>query len=210
MSVLGRTFDESYPPSIWGGGGGPTPTPAFALVFDGHTIPPPTGPGHVMNDSAAIAGASVLTVNANGVVGLVAWLGALASGGKVRLAASGAAWCEYTLTASPTVVGDVWTLPVTFAALGSDFFDPTTDDPVTLGAAAAPLAARTVEVEAPEVEEEPPDVEVDPGYWTVVEVQSWVTDHPDRAQGVLDAELARGDAARVTLVAWLESRLEAP
>jgi hypothetical protein len=41
-------------------------------------------------------------------------------------------------------------------------------------------------------------------HFTVGDVQEWVDDHADQADEVLDAEQARGDAARVTLVRWLE------
>ena len=48
----------------------------------------------------------------------------------------------------------------------------------------------------------------DPGAFTVAELEAWVEENPDQAAALLDAEQARGDAARVTLVAWLESHQE--
>lgn len=50
---------------------------------------------------------------------------------------------------------------------------------------------------------------LDPGSFTVAQVEAWVEDHPDEAASVLAAEEGRGDAARVTLLDWLQARLEA-
>jgi hypothetical protein len=40
--------------------------------------------------------------------------------------------------------------------------------------------------------------------FTIPAVEAWVDDHPDFADEVLDAETARGDSARSTLLRWLE------
>ena len=43
---------------------------------------------------------------------------------------------------------------------------------------------------------------------TIADVKDWVDDHPDLADEVLAIEQARGDAARSTLVDWLEGFIE--
>jgi hypothetical protein len=48
------------------------------------------------------------------------------------------------------------------------------------------------------------------GDFTIAQVEEWVEAHPDQVDEVLAAEQARGDDARVTLVAWLENRQEYP
>jgi ABC-type nitrate/sulfonate/bicarbonate transport system substrate-binding protein len=40
--------------------------------------------------------------------------------------------------------------------------------------------------------------------FTIGDIQAWVDDHPDDADEVLAVEDSRGDAARVTLLRWLE------
>ena len=65
--------------------------------------------------------------------------------------------------------------------------------------------------ELPEIEEVPEeDVEVeegayDPGEYTVAEVQEYVTDNPDEALAIYDAEIAGKN--RSTLVTWLEEQI---
>jgi hypothetical protein len=51
----------------------------------------------------------------------------------------------------------------------------------------------------------PGDVE----HFTIPQVQEWVGAHPDQRADVLAAEEARGEAARSTLVDWLNAQ-EAP
>lgn len=44
----------------------------------------------------------------------------------------------------------------------------------------------------------------DPAAYRVPDIKSWVDANPDWADEILAAERARGDAARVTLIDWLE------
>ena len=46
-----------------------------------------------------------------------------------------------------------------------------------------------------------------PGSYSIAAIQAWVADNPDQADEVLAAEQARGDAARKSLVSWLESQI---
>lgn len=48
------------------------------------------------------------------------------------------------------------------------------------------------------------DPHVDPGSYTIAQVQAFVDANPALADEALAAEQARGDAARVTLVDWLQ------
>jgi hypothetical protein len=50
----------------------------------------------------------------------------------------------------------------------------------------------------------------DPSDHTVDEVKKYVADNPTTAQAVLDAEKARGDSARSTLVSHLEELVASP
>ena len=43
---------------------------------------------------------------------------------------------------------------------------------------------------------------------TIEAVKDHVGKHPDETQAILDAERARGDDARSTLIDWLESQIE--
>lgn len=40
---------------------------------------------------------------------------------------------------------------------------------------------------------------------TIPEVKQYVTDHPDERAAVLEAEQARGDKARTSLIEWLDT-----
>lgn len=51
------------------------------------------------------------------------------------------------------------------------------------------------------------DEEFDPADYNIPDVNAYVEDNPDDAQRVLDAEKARGDSARSSLVSALEKQL---
>ena len=70
-------------------------------------------------------------------------------------------------------------------------------------ASVAPLGGRTEDdapADAPEA--------FDSTESTIDEVKDHVGEHPDETQVILDAERARGDDARSTLIDWLESQIE--
>lgn len=154
MSIVDRPYEESYPPSLWGGGGGPD---------DPHidTLAPATG--------SAAAGPIAITVTG------------------VRF--EDGAEVEFNQVAAPTTYVSATTLTTSYD----------------------PSAAGTVQVTVRNPNDEESNsvaflvttLQADPGAVTVAQAQQWVDEHPELADEVLEAELARGDAARVTLLDWL-------
>ena len=147
MTVLGRPYDESYPPSLWGGG---TPATGATAGIPGSWTPSGSSP------PATVAALQAGTPNPVTASPASAWT----TGQFVQTRTAGAA-------GRATWTGTGWV------------------------GGAAPLVA-------------------DPGAFTVAQVEDYVTEHPEDAQAVLDAEQDRGDAARSTLVAWLQNRQETP
>lgn len=155
MSMTERIYDESYPPSLWGGGGTGPNDPHIDLLA------PATG--------SAAAGAIAITV----------------TGSKFDAGAT----VEVNNVAVPTTYVSATSLTTSYdpAAAGTVMF--TVRNPNSEESNSVPFVVSALTD--------------DPGAATVAEVRAWVDDNPELADEVLEAEEARGDAARVTLLDWL-------